>query len=123
MLHYVVSDYMATGEGHSVCVLVTKAYPDQSDYDMTNNKSRVNEDGSFHFEMPKLREDVTFEKIALRQFRHEFGAFYALSAQYVTQEEFLAKYIQYLPVFVAKLVRNDDSGNLYYASKFHVNYS
>jgi hypothetical protein len=128
MLHYVVSDYMATGEGHSLCILITMAYPHHDDYDRTDNKTRINEDGSFHFEMPKLKEGITPETIALRQFKEEFGAFHARSAQIMSEEEFLEKYSKHVPEYIIVVICNQHiagmgAGNVYYASIVHLNYS
>jgi len=120
-LQFVVSDDMATGEGLTICILITKAYPAQADYE--GNTSRMNEDGSFHFVMPKLREGVTSETIALREFKEEFGLWYAQIAKILTKEEFVENYSKRVPEYILKTIEKEDMGNLYYASKYHVNYS
>lgn len=128
MLHYVVSDYMATGEGHSLCILITMAYPHHDDYDRTDNKTRINENGSFHFEMPPLKEGITPETIALRQFKEEFGAFHTRGAQIMSEKDFLLRHSKHIPEYIVKVIDNQRwpdkaAGNVYYASIVHLNYS
>lgn len=126
MLHYVVSDYLATGEGMTRCILITKAYPAHDDYKQSN--SHYNEDGTFHFEMPELKDGITSEVIAMREFKKEFGDFYAMGAEYLDEEEFLRRYAAHLPSHFPMLIAdqhdpNKGAGNFYYASKLHLNYS
>ena len=128
MLHYVVSDYMATGEGHSLCILITMAYPSQNDYDMTNNNSHMKSDGSFHFEMPKLKAGITSETIALRAFKEQFGDFYARGAQIMSEKDFLLRHSTQVPAYILSVIDNQRwpdkaAGNVYYASIVHLNYS
>lgn len=126
MLHYVVMDYLATGEGSTRCILITRAYPAHDDYEESN--SHTNPDGSFHWEMPKLKEGITPEIIALRQFKEEFGDYYAIGAEYISEEEFKKKWLRHCPAYFEKIIEDQHdetkaAGNFYYASKFHVNYS
>lgn len=126
MLHYVVSDYLATGEGSTRCILITMAYPAAEDYEESG--SHMNPDGSFHFEMPKLKEGVTPKDIALREFKKEFGDYYAIGAEYVTEEEFINRWARHCPTYITKIIEDQKdgqraAGNIYYASKLHVNYS
>jgi hypothetical protein len=128
MLHYVVSDYMATGEGHSLCILITMAYPQQDDYDRSGNKSYTDENGKFHFEMPPLKEGVTPQTIALRQFKEEFGDYHMQSAQILSEEDFLEKHSKHVPAYILRVIENQRTpdkaaGNVYYASIIHMNYS
>lgn len=121
MLHFVVCDYMATGEGSTKCILITKAYPSQDDY--KESKSHMNADGSFHWEMPELKDGVTPEMIALRQFKEEFGSYYAIGAQLMSKEEFLKRCSNHLPSWMPAAIEKDDAGGFYYASRLHLNYS
>jgi len=125
MLHYVVMDYMATGEGSTKCILITNALPEHEDYEKAN--SHMNENGSFHFEMPKLKEGITSSTIALRQFANEFGTYYASGAQIISEEEFLQKYLKHVPSYLEKIIHDQHdpskaAGNVYYASRLHMNY-
>jgi len=128
MLHYVVSDYMATGEGHSLCILITMAYPLHDDYDRSGNKSHMDENGKFHFEMPPLKEGITPQTIALRQFKEEFGDFHVRNAEIMSEQDFLEKYSKHVPAYILKVIENQRfpdmaAGNVYYASIVHLNYS
>ena len=125
-LQYVVCDYMATGEGSTVCILITKAYPEHDDYEKSN--SYTNPDGSFHFEMPELKEGITPGLIAKRQFAQEFGDYYALGAENLDEKEFLLRFASRLPEYVVKMIEAQKwpdraAANFYYASRLHVNYS
>jgi S-adenosylmethionine synthetase len=121
-----MSDYCATGEGLTVCILITTAYPSQDDY--KESKSHINPDGSFHFEMPELKEGITPGLIAKRQFAEEFGDYYALGAENLDEKSFLLRCASRLPEYVVKMIEAQKwpdraAGNLYYASRLHVNYS
>jgi hypothetical protein len=120
-LQFVATEYMATGEGSTICILITKAYPSHDDYKESN--SHTNPDGSFHFEMPELKDDWNPGKKAMQEFVAEFGTYYALGAQLLTKEEFLRRFYNHLPAWMPSLIDKDDAGNLYYASRFHINFS
>lgn len=126
MLQYVVCDYMATGEGSTLCILITMAYPAHDDYE--ESTSYTNPDGSFHFEMPALKEGITPGLIAIRQFAEEFGDYYAIGAENLYEKDFLIRCASRLPAYVVKMIEDQKwpdraAGNFYYASKLHVNYS
>ena len=126
MLQYVVCDYMATGEGSTLCILITKAYPEHEDYEESN--SYTDPDGSFHFEMPELKEGITPSLIAKRQFIKEFGDYYARGAEILEEKDFLLRCAGRLPAYVVSMIEAQKwpdraAGNLYYTSKLHVNYS
>jgi hypothetical protein len=128
MLHYVVSDYMATGEGHSLCILITMAYPQHDDYERADSKSHMQSDGTFHFEMPNLKAGVTPNVIALRQFKEEFGDFHVRGAQIMSEQDFLLRHSTQVPSYILSVIDNQRwpdkaAGNVYYASIVHLNYS
>lgn len=120
-MQFVVSDYLATGEGMTICILVTKAYPSQEDYEDSN--SYTNPDGSFHWKPSKVKEGVTSETIALRQFKKEFGEFYSFGAEIFSKEKFVEKWGKWVPVGVLNIIEQGGMGNIYYTSKLHVNYA
>lgn len=122
MLQFVVADYMATGEGMTIMILITMAYPKNDDYE-EDDKSHMNEDGSFHFEMPNLKEGVTPRVIAFREFAELFGGYMASGAQIITKEEFKEKWSKYVPAHVNKIIDDTDMGNFKYYSCYHVNFS
>lgn len=97
-MQYLASDYYATGEGRTICFLVTKAYPRRED---SSNSEKFR---------------------AAREFIEQFGGFYAQGMENLPKEEFFKKYKQYLPSFLERLV-DEGAGNINYSMKFHLNFS
>ena len=126
-LQFIFSEDFASGEGNTISLMITRAYPRHEDYVVDpNNKSHKNEDGSFHFVMPTLKENNTPRFRAAREFAEKFGGGWSLyGAEFLSRQEFLAKCGRYLPEHVVKFLGNteDDSGNFKYYSQWHVNYS
>jgi hypothetical protein len=123
-LQFIASEYCATGEGLTICILITKAYPETKDYEEeTQNKSYMDNNKVFHFVMPALKKDSTPQSRAMREFV-ELYDWYAKGAEFFTREKFITKFYQYLPEYITKCLRGpDDAGNFNYQFKFHVNYS
>ena len=101
----VYDTYSATGEGLTVSVLVTRAYPRGEDYIKSDDYSDI-------------RTINTPEERALREFQDHFGYF----GQYGQLVE-LEKVKKYLPEFVVKMIEEGGAGNIHYYAQFHVNYS
>lgn len=123
---FVISDDFATGEGRTVSLLITRAYPKDDDYEEdSRNKSYRDDDGKFHFVMPTLKEGRTPRYRAAREFVEKFGGWAGRGAEFLSRDEFLAKYGRFLPEHVVKFLKDteDDSGNFNYYSQYHVNYS
>jgi hypothetical protein len=124
---FLVSDYYATGEGQTISVLITRAYPHHDDYEEdSKNKSYTTEDGNFHFVMPTLKEGVTSMTIATREFVDLFGSYIALHAEFLSRSEFLTKWGKFLPNHIRIFLTEkdmDDAGNFKYYSQYHINYS
>lgn len=109
LYQFLACDYYATGEGVTICLLITRAYPHVDDYE-----------GSY----PDITYKNTAKFRAAREFIEEFGGWYAQGAENLPREEFLEKYGKYLPELVRNLLTNDDQpGNLNFKQQFHVNYS
>lgn len=123
---FLISEYYATGEGRTLAILITAAYPHHDDYsDESKNKSYTTEEGKFHFVMPTLKEGVTAKTIAKREFTEKFGYHLAIGVKFITRKELLAELGAYLPEIVRHFLSSDqdDAGNFNYFSKYHVNYS
>ena len=120
-LQFVVCDYFATGEGSTKCILITRAYPSQEDYD--EDMSYTTDDGTFHWVPSQVKEGVTSSTIALREFIQEFGSWYAKGAENLSKEEFLKRFSNHLPAWMPELIEKDDAPGFYYASRLHLNYS
>jgi hypothetical protein len=114
LYQFVVSDYFATGEGRTICLLITRAYPGAEDWE-ERPSSENNWTG-------KLKYSKKF--IAARIFVEKFGAYFAQGAENFPREEFLEKYGRHLPEIVLKLLNSEDQpGNLSYSQEFHFNFS
>jgi hypothetical protein len=119
---FLVSDYYATGEGRSISILVTRAYPSTTEYDDAVPSGFI--DGEFV--MPTLKEGITSMTIATREFVEIFGSYMAMCMESFSREEFLRKYGRFLPDHVRLFLENkdqDDAGNFLYYSKYHINFS
>lgn len=71
-MQYIVSDYYATGEGRTVCILITPAFP-------TEHSSKL---------------------VAAKEFLELFGNWYIRCAENLPKDVFFEKYGHYLPSFV-----------------------
>ncbi len=102
---FLAIDYMATGEGRSTFLLVTRANPRK---DETALKSS-----------PK--------DIALRELRDRgVGSYFLQGVEELSREEFLSDYDNFLPEFVIKILNetdNDAPFNFHYFVDIHYNYS
>lgn len=101
---YIFSNYAATGEGQTVSMLITKAFPSAADR---------NPDGSVKF---------TREEIAVREFKDIFGDFFSSGAQIVEEHEFFQDVGDLIPETVKKLLQKQVVGNFKWFSQVHVNY-
>lgn len=101
--YYVKSHYFGTGEGMTLGLLVTRAYPTKE----------------------QLDAGYTGEQIALAQFDKTFGSFLGIGATIISKETFLTEHQDYIPEFVRRAVREEiqTPGNFRWAAELHVNYS
>lgn len=113
-MQFLICDYHATGEGRTVCILITKACPKQEDY---ISPSYYENDV---FCPGQLGNSEKFR--AAREFLEIFGGFYTRGAENLPKEEFFQKYSKYLPSFLEKIVE-EDAGNISYHMQLHVNFS
>ena len=116
-----VSEYMATGEGMTMSVLITRAYPRKEDWETP----AYFEDGDFKKYVPGvLKEGNTARFRAMREFAEQFDPFYARCAQFVSREDFVEKYHNMVPAHVIKvLTREQPPGNFHFYQQLHLNYA
>jgi len=95
-LIYIVGNYAATGEGMTVSMLVTRAYP------------------AVH------QRNLSREDIALEQFSEVFGEFFGVTGEVVTREEFTNVCGQWLPQLLLQMIE-EDAWNIRWFSQVHVN--
>jgi hypothetical protein len=118
---YMFSDYSGTGEGRTMCVLITRAYPKRDDYEVQPDFVE-DADGKPQYVPGKLKYSQKF--IAAREFKERFGDFYIHFAENLSKEDFLIRCGRLLPEMVLKLVNSKDQpGNLHFAQEFHFNFS
>jgi hypothetical protein len=118
LYQFLVCDYFATGEGRSIMLLITRAYPKQIDYEIQGKF----EDGKYI--PPKIKDGHTPKVIAAREFVDEFGGWYAQGVENVSRKEFIARYGHHLPEYIKKMLDDSEQpGNLHFTQKFHFNYS
>ena len=109
LYQYIACDYYATGEGRTVCLLITRAYPRTDDYETGETK-------------PEVKNSAKFR--AAREFTEEFGGWYAHGAETLTREEFLKRFGNHLPPHTEKILTGDDGpGNFNLKLQIHMNYS
>lgn len=110
---YLSNDYYATGEGRTICLLITRAYPRQEDYD--GNSWEANS---------KLIRTPT--EIGKREFEEKFGDWMTFGVESYIREEFIQKFNNLIPATVLKEINNDSEdvpGNFNWFSQLHMNFS
>jgi hypothetical protein len=116
LYQYIACDYYGTGEGRTVCLLITRAYPRSEDYETHGNIV----DGVW---VPgTLKNSAKFR--AAREFADEFGGWYARGAENLSREEFLQRFGNHLPPYTEKILNSEDGpGNFNLKLQLHMNYS
>jgi hypothetical protein len=115
---FLAADYSATGEGRTICLLITRAYPHKEDY---VRDSYFDEEGKFVFESETKN---TAEYRAKREFVVRFGGFIAEGVEVLEREEFLTRFGRMLPDSVKHmLLDSDHPGNMVFSQEFHFNFS
>ena len=118
LYQFLAADYSATGEGRTICLLITRAYPDKEDY---VRDSYFDEEGKFVFESETKN---TSEYRAKREFVVRFGGFIAEGVEVLEREEFLTRFGRMLPDSVKHMLLNSDQpGNMVFSQEFHFNFS
>jgi hypothetical protein len=112
LYQFVACDYYATGEGRTVCLLITRAYPHTDDYEG---------------EYPNHTFKNTAEFRAAREFAEHFGGWYAQGAENLTREEFLKRFGNHLPPYTEKILNPEPGeygpGNFNLKLQIHMNFS
>jgi hypothetical protein len=117
--YYVASVYSATGEGLTISLLVTRAYPKHNrDYKVAPS---FDDTGYNPGELKYPQEEV-----ALLEFAEIFDPFWASGAEVMERDDFMKKFEKHIPERVKDLVSDDykdHPGNFSWNCHFHVNYS
>lgn len=112
-----VSDYYATGEGRTVSIMITSAFPLPEDY---LKKPHMTETG---WNSGTLKN--TQQERAIREFQAKFGSWIAKGVEILDRYEFFHNYGTHVPEYVYKLTDPDDQQAPYfsYHAELHVNFS
>ena len=116
---FVASHYYATGEGNTISLLITRAYPRQEDYEIPPETIYTN--GEYHYNPGVVKFGPGFR--AIREFAEVFGGWTARGAELYTYENFMDKFGHHLPEYMRKnLPSGEAPGNLNYFSQIHMNF-
>lgn len=108
LYQFIAADYYATGEGRTVSLLITRAYPRAEDYDENQKQIR------------------SAKFIAAREFIERNDPLLNSYAENLYREDFLNKYGRLLPEYVIKIINaegSDRPGNFNYSQQYHLNFS
>lgn len=119
--YYLATDYFATGEGSTKCLMITRAYPRQDDYETAPSFDAEN----LKYDPGKLK--YSKEEIAKREFADTFGSYMAHGVEVMDRDSFFARFGAYIPATVEKVVKPKDDefgpGNFKWHTEFHINFS
>jgi hypothetical protein len=110
LYQFLACDYYATGEGRTLCLLITRAYPRNEDYD----------------ENFEIKQSHTPKVRAAREFADEFGGYYLQGAENLSREEFLKRFGNHLPPYTEKILNpeaGEGPGNFNLKLQIHLNFS
>jgi hypothetical protein len=111
LYQFLACDYYATGEGCTVSILITRAYPRAEDYETGTDK-------------PQIAPGRTAKVRAAREFTEQFGSWYAQGVENLERQEFLERFGSYLPWYVKNILTSTEiPGNFNYITQLHINYS
>ena len=120
MYQFMAADYYATGEGRTICLLITRAYHRQEDWIQPPQYIKKND----KYELVPGQERIGPKLRTFREFSELFGGYLAQGAEVHTQEEFMNKYDAYVPLIVKNMLQSTDGpGNLHWYQQFHCNFS
>jgi hypothetical protein len=118
---FIACDYYATGEGRTICLLITRAYPKPDDYEVVPTFTK-DDDGKIVHVPGVLKHSRKL--IAAREFSERFGKFLTQGAVNLSREDFFNRFSRLIPDMTVKLLNSKDTpGNFYFAQEFHFNYS
>jgi len=102
---YMIADYFATGEGHTVSLMVTQALPHGDDYPSDGSYKAVN----------------TKAYRAVREFHKEFGTWQLYGLRFLSKEAFYSECAYYIPPVMMKLSNAKCYKNFH--TEVHYNFS
>jgi len=104
---YMVAEYFGTGEGQTVCVMMTQANPGhKEDFENSTNKYVA---------------CTTQQYRAVRAFHEQFGTWYLHGLRFLSKEDFFSEYSYYIPPAMMKLLNRSCFKDFY--TRVHYNFS
>jgi hypothetical protein len=102
---YMVSEYFGTGEGQTVCIMMTQATPYGDDFSEDNRYVPVN----------------SKQYRAVREFHKQFGTWHLHGLRFLSKEDFFSEYSYYIPPAMMKLLNRSCFKDFY--TRVHYNFS
>ena len=102
---YMLSEYGATGEGNTVCIMMTQATPYGDDFSDENRYVPINSQ----------------QYRAVRAFHEQFGTWYLHGLRFLSKEDFFTECAYYIPPVMMKLSNKSCFKEFY--TKVHYNFS
>ena len=104
---YMVAEYFGTGEGQTVCIMMTQANPGHAeDFETSTNKYVA---------------CTTKEYRAVRAFHEQFGTWHLHGLRFLSKEDFFSEYSYYIPPVMMKL--SNKSCYKDFHTRVHYNFS
>ncbi len=104
---YMVSEYFGTGEGQTVCIMMTQANPGHAeDFETSTNKYVA---------------CTTKQYRAVRAFHEQFGTWHLHGLRFLSKEDFFSEYSYYIPPVMMKL--SNKSCFKEFHTRVHYNFS
>jgi len=105
---YMVAEYFGTGEGQTVCIMMTQANPGHAeDFETSTNKYVA---------------CTTKEYRAVREFHKQFGTWMLHGLKFLTKEDFFGDYAFYIPSMMMIKLSNEPCYKTFY-TEIHYNFS
>ena len=121
LYQFLACDYFATGEGRTIMLLITRAYPKRDDYEVPPDFKKDAE-GKLQYVPGVLKHGAKFR--AAREFVEEFGGYFAQGAENLPRDEFFERFGHHLPDYVQKMLTDSEQpGNMHFKQSFHFNFS
>lgn len=119
-MHFAVCDYSATGEGRTICILITYLQPRRPDDYEIEPFFEENEEGKVMFNPGTLK--VSNDFMLYREFSELFGGYMAIGMDIINKDEFIERWGRLVPEFVIKSIQ-EPMGNFHYYAQIHYNVS
>lgn len=119
-LRFMVCNYGATGEGHTVSILICTMHVQSSEWEHRPKVDLGTRDQPAKYSPGKL--NCTPRDVLTRQFSDVFGSYLTIGIEFLDWETMKEDYAAYLPSALAERVERRDC-HLKFQTQVHVNFS